>query len=198
MLIIQHRVNDLECLRNTPRYLGVEVDIHAYGGRLVAHHDAFVDAVDFDKWLDAYAHRFLVLNVKEEGIEQRVRELTLAHGIEDFFLLDMSFPALVKMARRNERRMAVRVSEYEPAAGALSLAGLADWVWLDVFKGFPIRRDGYDALRRAGFKLCLVSPELHGRDAGEIAGMRRFMAENGFDVDAVCTRFPTAWQDRIP
>ncbi len=193
MLKIVHRVNDPAALAALAPEFGVEMDLHAFGDRLVVHHDAFSPGVDFEEWLDAYHHAFVILNIKEEGIEGRVRERVLARGINRFFMLDLSFPALIKMIRANEPRVALRVSEYEPAAGALILTGQADWVWLDVFHGFPLGDADYAALRSAGFKLCLVSPELHGRPAEEVAFMRSQMDRHGFVVDAVCTKRPDLW-----
>jgi len=187
------RVNTVEQLRATPREYGVEMDLHAYGDRLVVHHDARTDALDFERWLEAYDHAFVILNIKEEGIEARVRELVLARGITSFFMLDLSFPALIKMARAGEHRVAVRVSEYEPVEGALRLSGLADWVWLDQFERFPIDRADYDLLKAAGFRVCLVSPELQGRDTAEIPLLTARLAAEGIELDAVCTKRPELW-----
>ena len=170
------------------------MDLHAYGDRLVVHHDPCREGLDFNEWLAAFRHAFIIFNIKEEGIEREVRDRAVAAGIERFFMLDLSFPALIKMARLGERRLAVRVSEYEPIQQALLLAEMVDWVWLDVFFGFPISRAEAHALRAAGLKLCLVSPELHGREVEEIAEMQNRMARDGLAMDAVCTKRPDLWQ----
>ena len=194
MLIIHHRVNELSKLAGVPTTAGVEVDLHAFGDRLIVHHDPYQTGLDLDAWLAAFRHMFVIFNIKEEGIERDVRDRAVAAGIERFFMLDLSFPALIKMAKSGERRLAVRVSEYEPVQQALRLAGLVDWVWLDVFSGFPIDKAEVEALKRAGLKLCLVSPELHGRDVAEIAEMQARMARDGLLIDAVCTKQPDLWQ----
>lgn len=196
MLTILHRINSIEALKAADPAFGVEMDIHAYGSRLVVHHDALADGPDLEDWLAAYHHRFVIFNIKEEGIEEPVRQLAAKYGIADYVFLDLSFPALIKMVRRGERRLAVRVSEYEPVAGALALAGKVDWVWLDVFHGWPLSAPDYRALRDAGFRLCLVSPELHGGDRtpAEIPPMRRLMVDNGYTVDAICTKTPGSWE----
>lgn len=193
MLKIAHRINTPEALDATPPEYGVEMDLHAFGKNLTVHHDAFAEGVPFERWLDHFRHALVILNIKEEGIETRVREMVLARGIEAFFMLDLSFPALIKMARAGEKRVAVRVSEYEPAAGAMTLAGQAEWIWLDVFRGFPISAEEQVALQTAGFKLCLVSPELHGRGTNEVAEIQAAMARLGCTVDAVCTKRPDLW-----
>jgi hypothetical protein len=194
MLKILHRINSIDLLRQTAPAFGVEMDLHAFGDRIVVHHDAFTDAIDFEAWLDAYQHAFIILNVKEEGIETQVRDIVLKRGIREFFMLDLSFPALMKMVRLSESRVAIRVSEYEATVGALTLAGKATWIWLDVFHGFPIPKQQYDALCAGGFKICLVSPELHGRNSSEIATMRSYMDGEGIEIDAVCTKIPELWE----
>lgn len=194
MKLISHRRNSLAELLATPTRYGVEVDIRSFGDRLVMHHDPFVEGEAFVPWLDNYRHDTLILNVKEEGLEQRLLGLLKERGIEDFFFLDQSFPFLVKTARAGERRCAVRVSEFEHIDTALSLAGKIDWVWVDCFTRFPLSAEDARALRQAGFKLCLVSPELQQRvDEREIPALRALLAERGIKPEAVCTKRPDRW-----
>jgi len=194
MIIVCHRRNTLAELLDTPPHYGVEVDIRTYRGDLIVHHDPFVSGEPFEQWLSHYAHRLLILNVKEEGLEGRLLEHMQRQKIEDFFFLDQSFPFLVRTAKGGERRCAVRVSEFESVETALALAGSVDWVWIDCFTRYPLTPQNGRALKQAGFKLCLVSPELQGRtDGAEIRAMRRLLAEHGVQVDAVCTKLPELW-----
>lgn len=194
MIIVRHRRNTLEELRATPQDLGIELDLRSRGEELIIHHDAFVDGERFEDWLDGYRHGLLILNVKEEGLEDRLIALMRERGIEDYFFLDQSFPFLVRTARRGESRCAVRVSEFESIDTALSLAGQINWVWVDCFTRFPL--DGAQArrLQDAGFKLCLVSPELQGRSSTEIAELRALLAREGIAAEAVCTKEPALWR----
>ncbi len=195
MIIIRHRRNLRRELQETPRDLGVEVDIRSYGKDLVIHHDPFVLGERFEDWIVAYRHRCLVLNVKEEGLEERLLDIMEKREIENFFFLDQSFPFLLRTARGGERRCAVRVSEYESYETALGLAGMLDWVWVDCFTRFPLSGGQARALREAGMKLCLVSPELQGRmDPEEIAAMRRLLDAENIVPDAVCTKEPERWR----
>ena len=195
MEIILHRRNTLEELAATPAQFGVEVDIRSRGDELIIHHDPYAAGAPFEPWIAAYRpHGTLILNVKEEGLEQRLLGLMAAHGIERFFFLDQSFPFLVKTARSGERRCAVRVSEYETVETALSLAGQIDWVWVDCFTRFPLDAADARRLTDAGFKLCLVSPELQGRPAEEAVPALRAQAEAlGAPIAAVCTKRPDLW-----
>jgi hypothetical protein len=194
MEIIVHRRNTLAELQASPPQHGIEVDIRSLGDDLIIHHDPFVPGERFEAWLAGYRHGLLILNVKEEGLEQRLLQLMAARGIERFFFLDQSFPFLMKTARAGERRCAVRVSEYESVETALALAGQIDWVWVDCFTRFPLDADGARALKAAGFKLCLVSPELQGRPAEhEIPALRALLADLGIAAEAVCTKRPDLW-----
>jgi len=195
MKFISHRRNTLAELRATPTHLGVEVDIRSCGEQLIIHHDALVAGEPFDDWIAAYRHGTLILNVKEEGLEERLIDLMRRHGIDDYFFLDQSFPFLVKWSKAGERRCAVRVSEYESIDTALTLAGKVDWVWVDCFTHFALRGTEARRLQDAGFKLCLVSPELQGRAADPgIAQLATLLAERGIVADAVCTKRPDLWQ----
>jgi hypothetical protein len=195
MKLIAHRRNTIEQLRATPVAYGVEVDIRSHGEQLIIHHDALLAGESFDAWIAAYRHGTLILNVKEEGLEAPLLALMRKHGIDDFFFLDQSFPFLVKWSKAGERRCAVRVSEYESVDTALTLAGKVDWVWVDCFTHFALSGCDAQRLREAGFKLCLVSPELQGRAAEpEIAQLAALLAERGIIADAVCTKRPDLWQ----
>ncbi len=194
MKLIRHRRNQIEELRATPNIYGVEIDIRSWGNDLVLHHDAFVDAERFDDWLKEYRHGTLILNVKEEGLEDAVLDRMRRFGIEDFFFLDQSFPFLVKTAKTGEHRCAVRVSEFESIDTALSLQGMVNWVWVDCFTRFPLNRQDADRLHDAGFQLCLVSPELQGRTGpAEIEAMRALLSDREISCEAVCTKTPELW-----
>ena len=195
MKIIAHRRNTLQALVETPPQYGIEVDIRSQGERLIIHHDPYADGECFERWLDGYRHGTLILNVKEEGLEARLIALMQARRIEDYFFLDQSFPFLVKWSRAGEHRCAVRVSEFESVETALTLACKVDWVWVDCFTHFPLDGAAARRLQDAGFRLCLVSPELQGRDAdSEISALRRLLCEQGIAAEAVCTKRPDLWE----
>jgi hypothetical protein len=191
--IVRHRRNTIAELAETPSDLGIEVDIRSRGDELLIHHDPFVPGEPFDAWIKAYRHGLLILNVKEEGLEDALLDRMRRHRIDDFFFLDQSFPFLIKTARKGEHRCAVRVSEFESPETALSLKGMVDWIWVDYFSGFPLDAEAWSRLVDAGFRMCLVSPELQGFDALEIAKLRDLLAKSGMMPDAVCTKHPGLW-----
>ena len=194
MLIVHHRRNTLDLLAKTPISWGVEIDIRSYGDSIVVHHEPFVDAVRLEDWLKEYRHRLLILNIKEEGLEGRILQLMNEYGINRFFFLDQSFPFLIKTAKSGESRCAVRVSEYESIETALSLRGMVDWVWIDIFTAFPLSLADYTSLKNSSFKTCLVSPELQGQSVAEVLELKKYILAMRFRFDAVCTRLPQYWE----
>ncbi|MCC7362644.1 MAG: hypothetical protein IT317_24400 [Anaerolineales bacterium] len=189
-LLVEHRVNTLAHLRRVPPSRGVEVDVRDYAGDLRLVHDPLQSGERLSDWLAAYQHALLIFNVKCDGLEDRLIALAAARNVSNFLFLDVANPTLVKLARRGERRVAVRYSEFEPLAFALAFAGQVDWVWIDTFTRLPLDPATHAALA-AHFKLCLVSPELQGHPRARIADFRAQLA--GLPLDAVCSDFCEDW-----
>ena len=196
--LFAHRRNTVDELLATPTSYGVEIDLRTDAGEVVLHHEPFSGGTSFREWLADYDHAGLIVNVKEDGLEDAVLALLAEHGVEDFFFLDQPFPTLVKTGRRGERRCAVRVSEFEPVAQAVAVADLVDWVWVDCFTRWPLEVADVEALRSAGLRTCLVSPELQGRtDPAVTAEPARSVAAVGLVPDAVCTKRPEQWAELL-
>lgn len=192
MLIVDHRVNTLEGLREVPSHRGVEIDVRDYDGDLVLAHDPLEGGVRLDDFLRACDHALVIFNVKCAGLEDPVLELARRRGVERFFFLDVSGPALVALSQGGERRVAVRYSEHEPIEFALAFAGRVDWVWVDCFTRLPLDPASHRRLAEH-FRLCLVSPELQGHPRATVQDYRRQL--DGLPVDAVCTDFPEDWTE---
>lgn len=194
MQYVSHRVNTILQLRQVPAEYGVEIDLRDRGERIILQHDPFGDGEDFADWIKHYRHALLILNVKSERIEHRVLELVYERGIENYFLLDCSFPMIRLLNNLDERRIAVRFSEFEPIESALALAGKVDWCWVDCFTRMPLAPSSYERLK-ASFKLCAVSPELQGRSAASITDYARQLQP--YPMDAVCTKYPDLWRTAV-
>ncbi len=189
MLLINHRVNTIEKLKQTPLSAGVEIDIRPSGNTLILHHDPFVEGENFEDWLKHYHHALLVLNVKSEGIEDRVIALMEKYGITNYFLLDQSQPFLIKYARAGFRKTAVRFSEMESIEMALNFAGMVDWVFIDNTTHLPTENGAFERLKKH-FKLCIVGPELLGR-TNELEITKEIARK--YAVDAVLTKDIPGW-----
>jgi hypothetical protein len=196
MLIVQHRVNSSAALAATPKEFGVELDIRSDVSGLYLAHDPFVSGERFEAFLDDYTHQLLVLNVKEEGLEDRVEELLGQRGISSYFFLDQSLPFLIKRGLKGHLRQAARMSEYESIDSVRRISKFCDWAWVDFFYEPSFDRDAIEQVQSLGLKICLVSPELHGAHREHEAAVLAQQVKNcGLKIEAVCTKFPGVWSE---
>jgi hypothetical protein len=186
-MIISHRINTLEQVTGLFQGEAIEFDVRDSNGKCIVEHDAFQNGLDFEVFLKRIGKRFLIVNIKSEGIEKRVLELLDMYNLHEFFLLDCSFPKIVELSKQNERRIAIRFSEYESLETVLSLEGKIDWVWVDCFTKFILTREISERLHLAGFKICLVSPELQKRPEELEFYAKRCIAES-IKLDGVCCK----------
>lgn len=206
MKIVQHRVNELAALRTTQHIFGCEIDLRNHGTDIYVTHDAFrKDGPLLEEWLDYFNNDFLILNVKEEGLEDKLFELMGKYSIEDYFILDETIPYIRKYALLGKTKFALRVSEIEPDVSAILLQSKLnsqgcsiDWVWVDTFSGKPLDAKTYTKLQNNGFKICQVSPELHQLDAPHkwqemLIIFSEELAAQGTHLDMICTKVPEFW-----
>lgn len=192
MRLIRHRVNTLRELAQLAPGLGAEIDLRSFGEDIVLNHEPFQPGDKLSEFLKVWSmakRGTLILNPKEDGLEKWVIPALAAHKVEDYFFLDLPHPTIVRLTvKEGQPKVALRVSAYETVESALTLAGKADWVWLDCFSGQPLSRDVIGALK-GKFKLCAVSPELHAFPKENIAAFLPLVP----DLDAVCTKHPDMW-----
>jgi len=191
--IIAHRINTINKLKNLNINLGVEVDIRSNEKNLIICHDPFSDYINFKDWLSFYNHGTLILNVKENGLEEELLKTMKWFKKENFFILDQSFPYLLNTINNGENRCAVRLSEYESINTVLSLKDKLSWVWIDFFTKFPVDFEIYKILKKHNFKLCIVSPELQGHTNSKCLELKNFIKSNEMYFDAVCTKKIRLW-----
>ena len=195
MEIIAHRINTINQLRNLNVKLGVEVDIRSNEKNLIIGHDPFSYYINFKDWLSFYNHGTLILNVKENGLEDELIKTMHNFNNEKFFILDQSFPYIINTIKKGEKRCAVRLSEYESVDTVLSLKDRIDWVWIDFFTKFPVDFEIYKILKSHNFKLCFVSPELDGHNHSKCLDLKNYIKSFEMHFDAVCTKKVKFWEE---
>ncbi len=102
----------------------------------------------------------LALNIKSDGLQKLVPPLLEQYGVTRWFVFDMAVPDALGWLKVGAPTF-TRHSEIEPDPAFYDRAA---GVWLDGFAGewwteATIRRH-----LDAGKQVCIVSPELHGRD----------------------------------
>lgn len=187
MLYIAHRINTLTQLHSLDHQFGVELDLRDQGTELILQHDPFKTGELFSDYCKEFKHKFMILNIKSERIEHQVLKVLKDHDINNYFFLDSSFPMTYTLIQEGEQNVALRYSEYEGLDTILNLQGKAKWVWVDCFHKFPISKDVAAKIKEAGFKLCLVSPELQSRPQ-EMETYTQIIKEQSIEFDAICTK----------
>ncbi len=175
---------------------GFETDVRDFGGRLVISHDIpdadcplledVLQSVTFDG-----VSRPIALNIKADGLQVILADILRQFQLDGVFVFDMSVPdSLAYFTQRDAvdrppYKVFTRFSEYEPQPAFLRQS---DGVWLDTFKDRWLTSARIEQFA-AGKPVCVVSPELHGRDHLDAWEMCKrvpsFMA-NG----VLCTDFP--------
>lgn len=189
---IRHRVNQIAKLKDHKPEWGAEIDLRSNVNepkKIHLSHDAWVKGDDFELWLNEFAARKiqgpLILNTKEDGLEERCLELLASFAVTNFFFLDTTIPTLVRLGQKYRNNFAVRYSSFENFELCLSLKNHAAWAWVDCFNRQPVTVDEVLKLKQAGFKVCLVSPELQGGTEQEKTKFADLIKVS----DAICTKF---------
>ena len=193
MLIVRHRVNSKTELALVPTTMGVEIDLRSRNDQIILEHNPFKAGELFEDWLTSWDQQLLVLNIKEEGLEERVLEILKKFGISNYFFLDQSFPFMQKLIRQGNTRVAARASDLESVETPLESG--ASWCWLDSFSGnWEYLSSVVPRLNAAKISTCLVSPELQRADSdSELLNLQGIIQRDGLRIDAVCTKKPDKW-----
>jgi len=151
---------------------GTETDVRDSGGKLVISHDMpRGDEIALTEVLDLLGDRNLplALNIKSDGLGSAILDAMSGRPQTLWFTFDMSVPELV---RQKNLAMPVftRRSEYELQA---TLYDGAVGVWLDCFHGLWFTAKDIVAMLDDGKRVCVVSPELHGREPTDLWSMLR-------------------------
>lgn len=143
---------------------GTETDIRDYLGELVISHDIAVkESLKLSRFFEIYKSFDetlpLALNIKADGLQARLRSLLNRYDIKNYFLFDMSVPEAVRYIKQGFT-VYTRHSEYEREP---NLYVESDGVWMDEFNSHWITVDHINGHLLQKKKVCIVSPELHGR-----------------------------------
>ncbi len=177
---------------------GTETDIRDLGGELMISHDPpLPGAFTLEHFLElhrSYAGQLpLALNIKADGLQERLKKTLERFAITDYFAFDMSIPDLLGYQRAGIPFF-TRMSEYEPEPVLLEAAG---GVWLDGFHGEWYGDGVLTDLLGNGKRVCLVSPELHGRSHLELWQRLAALDPARLSGLMLCTDLPEAARDHF-
>jgi hypothetical protein len=194
MKIYSHRGNSVSALAELDPKYGVEIDLRSNNGNLILAHDPFTEGDLFSDWLKFWRGQPLILNVKEDALENSILYYLNEYGVSDFFFLDQSYPSIRRTINSGLTKVATRVSDYEDLQTALNSG--SDWVWLDSFSGkWDYLNEAVPVLTKNGQKTCLVSPELQRTNSSdELHFLQEMILQESLAITSVCTKLPEIWE----
>lgn len=198
MQIFKHRCNTLKDLQSCKKHWGVEIDLRSntnHAEDLHLSHDPFKQGESFKVWLQEFTRLGIqgpiILNTKEDGLENLTLELLQQAGVKNYIFLDTTLPTLKKWTRDQANPyFFIRWSSIEPIELSLAHKGYCHWAWVDCFDRKPPDQNILTLLNQH-FKTCLVSPELQGGTEQEL---KTFISLFKNHIAGVCTKFPEQWE----
>jgi len=187
MIYISHRINTILELKEVPIEYGIEIDLRDFGSDLILEHEPFLGGEKFENFIKYYNHKFIILNIKSERIEFKIKEILNKYNIENYFFLDSSFPMIYTLSNGGEKNIAIRFSEYESIESVLKMKNKVVWVWIDSFENFSLNIENYTKLKENNFKICVVSPELQ-KQPEKLKLYRNYIYDNNIIPDMICTK----------
>lgn len=190
MIYIAHRINNLEILKKIPIGIGVEFDVRDYKKNLVLSHDPFSNGLSLERFIEKVGDRFLIINIKSEGIESKILKILKENKITKYFFLDSTIPQISRYINSSKTmQFALRFSNYENIY--YNLKNNQKWLWVDTFNSFKLNFKKLRSYYNKGYKLCLVSPELHKKKINEknIKFFFQICKKNKVKFHAICDKY---------
>lgn len=170
---------------------GFESDVRDYRGKMVISHniadESCQDAEQVFKWLQEYGDKYcFAINIKADGLKDILSLFFEKYNISNYFLFDMSIPQMVEF-REKGLRYFTRQSEVEPTPNMYEDAA---GVWIDGFWQTDwITKELLKKHIDNGKDVCIVSPDLHGKEYREFwATLKKWDINN--DRIFLCTDHP--------
>lgn len=200
MRILTHRGYwNVEIENNSPcairesleRGYGFESDLRDYRGELVISHNIAQDdsqlVDEVFRWMAEFKDQFcFAINIKADGLKEKLKEKLAEYQIENYFTFDMSVPQMIEFSEFG-LRFYTRQSEVEPEP---VLYNEAAGVWIDGFWGTEWITELL--LRKHienGKEVCIVSPDLHKREH-KAFWSRLLKYDLDFSHVTLCTDYP--------
>jgi len=170
---------------------GTETDLRDRHGQIVISHDMADDSSMLLDELFSIFNRYdkalpLALNIKADGLQQKLKAALQQFGIKNYFVFDMSVPDTIGYMDAGIHFFS-RQSEYEPQPAFYSQC---KGIWLDSFKDIWYTNDLIRDHLDRGKQVAVVSPELHKRN--HLSLWRQLKEDKLYQSDnlILCTDIP--------
>jgi len=175
---------------------GTETDIRDFDGDLVISHDIpcgeemrFLDFLELAETFNGGTKLPLALNIKADGLAQKIYEELSQFPSLDVFFFDMAVPDMLSYFTSG-LPVFTRMSEVEMDPVWIEKSA---GIWLDAFNSEWYCLDLLFKLFASGKKVCLVSPELHGR--AHLSLWESILELKDHPQLMICTDFPLEAND---
>lgn len=159
-----HEKNSIEAVASALlNYDGVEIDVRDRNGEIVVSHDIPNNqSLPLNNFLDLSCakNKLWAINIKSDGISDRLLKTLELKKIKNYFCFDMSIPEVFNY-KRNNLNIFVGINDYVNET-RLSSIGLG--IWLDSFDKLWYSEEDLKSFIRRYKQVCIVSEELHGRN----------------------------------
>lgn len=142
---------------------GIETDLRDFNGEIIISHDIPLgNEVEFEEVLKILDKRNLplALNIKSDGLAEKIGELLKKYQVENYFTFDMSIPQTV-IYKDFGIKFFTGISDICQEGILLQDA---QGVWLDSFYADWFDKKEIYKYLEMNKKVCIVSPDLHKRE----------------------------------
>lgn len=174
---------------------GIETDLRDQNGRLIIAHDVPLPGqsyLSFDAFLEIYSKRtdadaLLAINIKSDGLQHLISDALDKHQLYSYFTFDMSIPMLVFGYCKSALKYYTSINEYVRTPVLLeSCSG----IWLDAYTDIWYEMSLVEHYLQTGKPVCIVSPELHGREYMPLWNMLKESGVSANKEISICTDIP--------
>ena len=182
-------------LRSIEHGFGIETDIRDRNGELIVCHDVPLPHeayLSFDEFLHLYSKQadknaVLGINVKSDGLQHLLQAAIAKHQLSSYFVFDMSFPTLYFNYRNGPLKFFTSINEFNRTP---ALFDECTGIWADAYTGLWYDMSLLRGFLDKGKQVCIVSPELHGREHMELWHMIKQAGLHLHDGCMLCTDHP--------
>jgi len=170
---------------------GIETDLRDFCGELVVAHDPpLVNNDTLARLMTTKKFQendsYLAINVKSDGLYDKVSSLKKCLQGNKYFCFDMSIPETLRYISAG-LNVFTRMSEFEKEPVFLDIT---HGVWLDAFKSDWYPLSIIEDLIKLSKFVAVVSPELHGRDHASLWSKLNTLTVEQKQNLLICTDFP--------
>ena len=173
---------------------GIETDLRDHLGEIVISHDIprkDEKCITFENFLALYndkkSESLLALNIKADGLAEKVSRSLVKYQIKNYFAFDMSIPDHLQYNKLGTN-VYCRSSEYE---NYNLMKKKSRGLWVDGFSEKYYKNINIEECLEDFEEIAIVSPDLHGLEYADLwARLKRKINFNSRKKISLCTDYP--------